>query len=81
MDIRSFAKNCIYCMSTTRVEKVPRPFGPSVHGTAPKGLLQFDYIEIGTSPTDENFLLMLRVNHSNYMWFFLLRLRKMLQIP
>ena len=59
-----------HCLSTQGGEKVPRPFGPAVHGTAPNDLVQFDYIEIGPSNTGEKYVLMVRDDHSDYKWFF-----------
>lgn len=49
---------------------MPRPFGPSVHGTSPNALLQFYYIEIAPSATGEKYVLMMRDDHSNYCWLF-----------
>jgi len=70
VDIRSFVRACIHCLSTTGGGKVPRPFGPATHGTKPNDLVQFDYLEIGPSKTGEKYLLLLRDDHSDYKWFF-----------
>lgn len=48
-DVRAFVRACIHCLSTAGGEKVPRPFGPSVHRTKANDLLQFDYIYLGAS--------------------------------
>lgn len=69
-DVRSFVRPCIHCLSTIGSGKVPRPFGPAVHGTAPNELLQFDYIELDESRTGEKYVLMLRDDHSDYKWSF-----------
>ena len=69
-DIENFVQSCIHCISTTGGEKVPRPLGPAVHGTAPNDLLQFDYIEIGPSRNADKYILMLRDDHSDYKWLF-----------
>jgi len=69
-DVRSFVRACIHCLSTTGGGKIPRPFGPSVHGTKANDLLQFDYIEIGPSGSGEKYILMLRDDLSDYKWFF-----------
>lgn len=50
-DVELFVQACIHCLSTTERECIPRPFGPSVHGTKPNELLQFDYIELGKATT------------------------------
>jgi len=69
-DVRSFVRACIHCLSTTGGGKIPRPFGPSAHGTKANDLLQFDYIELGPSTNGEKYVLMLRDDHSDYKWFF-----------
>lgn len=69
-DVRTFVRSCIHCLSTTGGERVPRPFGPAVHGTSPNDLLQFDYIEVAPSASAEKYVLMLRDDHSDYKWFF-----------
>lgn len=49
---------------------MPRPFGPSLHGTGRNDLLQFDYIDLGTSPDSARGVLMMRDDFSDYKWFF-----------
>ena len=65
-DVRSFVRACIHCLSTVGGGRVPRPFGPSVHGTAPNDLPQFDYIELGPSTDGCKYFLMRRDYHSDY---------------
>ena len=69
-DLRSFVRACIYCLSTVGGGKIPRPFFPSVHGTAPNVLIQFDDIELGPSTDGCKYVLMLRDDRSDYKWFF-----------
>lgn len=69
-DVRTFVHSCIHCLSTTGGGKIPRPFGPALHGTKPNDLLQFDYIEIAHGRSGEKYVLMLRDDHSNYAWFY-----------
>jgi transposase InsO family protein len=69
-DVQAFVRACIHCLSTVGGGKVPRPFGPAVHGTKPNDLLQFDYIELGPSQAGDKYVLMLRDDHSDYKWFF-----------
>lgn len=69
-DVAIFVRTCIHCLSTTGGETVPRPFGPSRHGTTPNALLQFDYIEMCSTPTGEKYILMLRDDHSGYSWLY-----------
>lgn len=69
-DVHSFVKACIHCISTLGDEKVRQPFGISAHGTQPDDLLQFDYVEISPSRTGQNYILMLRDDHSDYKLLF-----------
>lgn len=69
-DVRSFVRAYIHCLSTLGGEKIPRPFGPAVHGTKPNDLLQFDYIDIGPSNNGDNYVLMMRVDHSDYKMYY-----------
>lgn len=69
-DIRSFVRACIHCLSTTGGGKIPRPYGPAVHGTNPNDLLQFDYFDIGPSRTGEKYVLLLRDDATDYKWMF-----------
>lgn len=68
-DTQAFVRACIHCISTVRREKIPRPFGPAVHGTKPNDLLQLDYIELGPTERGHNYVLMLRDDHSDYKLF------------
>lgn len=69
-DVRSFVSACIQCLSTTGGEKVPRPFGPVLHGTSPNDLLQIDCIELGPSSQGVRYVLMIRDYYSSYRWIF-----------
>ena len=69
-DIRAFVRACIHCISTVGGGKVPRPFGPAFHGSAPNDVLQFHYIDMGLAADGTKYILMLRDDHSDYKWFF-----------
>lgn len=74
-DVHKFVRGCIHCISTTGGGSMPRPYGPSFHGTKPNDLLQFDYIELGSSVIGSKYVLMLRDDHSGYWWFYASRTR------
>lgn len=61
---------CIHCISTTGGEKIPRPFGPALHGSKTNDLLQFDYIDLGKAISGPKYVLMLCDDHSEYSWMF-----------
>lgn len=68
-DVRTFVRACIHCLSILGGEKIPRPFGPTVHGKKPNDLLQFNYIDLGPSNSCDKYVLMLRDDNSDYKWF------------
>lgn len=65
-DVKAFCRSCIHCVLTLGGLRVPRPFGPAVHGTEPNDLLLFNFLEIGPSNTDAKYLLLLRDDFSSY---------------
>ncbi len=67
-DIDSLVSHCIHCLSTTGGVRVPRRFGPAVHGTKATDLVQFDFIEMALSSTGPKYLLMIRDDFSSYCW-------------
>ena len=69
-NVALFVSSCIHCLLTVGGERTPRPFGPSVFGTHPNDLLQFDYIELGKSTMGDQYVLILRDDHSGYAWFY-----------
>lgn len=69
-DVTLFVTSCIRCLSTMRGDTVPRPFGPSRHGTTTNALLQFGYTEMCNSPTGEKYILMLHDYRSGYSWLY-----------
>lgn len=69
-DVDMFVSSCIHCLSTKGGGKVPHPLGQALLGTKPNELVQFDYIELGASRTGENYVLMVRDDHSGYSWSY-----------
>jgi len=69
-DVGTFVKRCIHCISTLKGKRVPRPFGPAVHGTFANDLVQFDYLEIAPGRDGVKYILMLRDDFSSYCWLF-----------
>lgn len=69
VDARTSMRSNSHCLSTTGGEKVPRPFGPSVHGDAPNDRLQFYYTGIAPSWTLDLYAPMLRDDRSDYKLF------------
>lgn len=47
---------------------VPSPLGVSVHGEKRNDFLEFNYIKISPSNTEDNYVLMLREDIKSYFW-------------
>lgn len=69
-DLKSIVYFYNHCLLTTKGKRIPRLYGPEIHGTAVNDLLQFDYMEIAPSVAAENYVLMLWDHHSDYKSFF-----------
>lgn len=66
VDVDTCVLPCIICFSTTDEGRFPRPFTFPIHGLSSYSLLQFDYVEIGSSLSDEKHVLMFRGVHYLY---------------
>lgn len=69
-EARLLCSACIHCLSTMGAERVPRSFGPSLHGTKANDLVQFDYQEMGPINMRDKYIVMIRDDHSEYSWFY-----------
>jgi len=69
-DVDAFIKGCIHCLSTLQGKKIPRPFGPAVHGTYANDLVQFDFLEIAPGRDGVKYILMVRDDFSSFCWLF-----------
>ena len=45
--VREFVRQCLRCVVTRAGEIVPRPYGETVHGTAPGEVFRFDFLYVG----------------------------------
>lgn len=50
--------------------KTPRLYDHAVHGTSANDFLQFAYISIALTASSEQYVVMLRDDHSSYCWLF-----------
>jgi len=76
--VTDFVKQCLHCMDSKAGEKVPRPLGETVHGTAPGEVVHVDYLYVGESgpmghdglDEDEGFkyILVMLDDMSNWVW-------------
>jgi hypothetical protein len=63
-DVKVFAQNCLRCVATIPVDKVPRPLGTQLHE-----ILHFDFLYIGLSRDGKyQHLLLLEDDLNGYLW-------------
>ena len=76
--VRDFVHQCLHCVDSRAGEVVPRPYGATVHGTAPGDVVHFDFLYVGASgpegdtglPDEHGFryVLVIMDDLSNYVW-------------
>ena len=47
--VREFVRQCLHGVDKRAGEIVPRPYGDTVHGTAPGEVVHFDFLYVGSS--------------------------------
>ncbi|MEP0580138.1 MAG: reverse transcriptase domain-containing protein [Marinobacter sp.] len=47
--VREFVRQCLHCVDTRAGALIPRPYGDTVHGTAPGEVVHFDFLYVGHS--------------------------------
>lgn len=61
----------MHCLYTVRGEKFPRSFGPTIHGTSPKDLVQYNYIvNVNDIWNSDKYVLTIQDNHADYKTFY-----------
>lgn len=76
--VREFVRQCLHCVDTRAGALIPRPYGDTVHGTAPGEVVHFDFLYVGRSgpegssglPDEDGFryVLVIMDDLSNYVW-------------
>jgi Integrase zinc binding domain len=67
-DIKTFCNTCLHCVSTIGGERMPRPLGEAIHADKPNEVLHFDYLYMGPSNKEDQYLLILKDDLSGYVW-------------
>ena len=47
--VREFIPQCLHCVDARAGEILPRPYGDTVHSTAPGEVVHFDFLYVGSS--------------------------------
>lgn len=69
-DVASFVQGCLHCIMTRTGEVVPRPLGHALHGDRPNEVLHMDYLYMGASTGQQEYLLVIRDDLSSYVWLW-----------
>ena len=65
-DIKAFVQSCLVCILSSSGEKVRRPLGSQVHASKVNELLHFDYLYVGESSNQKEYILILKDDFSGY---------------
>jgi Integrase zinc binding domain/Integrase core domain len=67
-DVKVFVGSCFHCISSAPGETTPRPLGEALHATKPNEVIHFDYLYMGPSTDDANYVLIVKDDYSSYVW-------------
>ncbi|OWZ02136.1 LOW QUALITY PROTEIN: hypothetical protein PHMEG_00026351, partial [Phytophthora megakarya] len=68
IDIDYFVKRCLHCASTVGGPPVPRVLGEAMHTDRPNELLDWDFLFMGESDTQREYVLVIKDDASKYVW-------------
>ena len=66
-DVETFCESCIHCLATDSGERLPRPFGHSIHASKPNEVLHFDFCFMGRSDSGAVYVLVLKDDLSSFV--------------
>ena len=67
-DISAFCASCFHCISTIGGKRSPRPMSHALHADMPNEIIHFDFLFMGASQTDEEYVLTIKDDLSSYTW-------------
>jgi hypothetical protein len=67
-NVKVFVGSCFHCIASAPVETTPRPRGEAMHATKPNEIIHFDYLYMGKSVDDAEYVLIVKDDFSNYVW-------------
>ncbi len=65
-DVKAFVKGCMVCLLSSSSDKVRRPLGSQIHAEKVRELLHFDYLYVGESSNNKEYILILKDDFSGY---------------
>jgi RNase H-like domain found in reverse transcriptase/Integrase zinc binding domain len=67
-DVKIFVGSCFHCIASSPGETTPRPRGEALRAIKPNEVIHFDYLYMGKSVDDAEFVLIVKDDFSNYVW-------------
>ena len=67
-DISAFCASCFHCISTIGGKRIPQPMGHALLADKPNEIIHFDFLFMGASQTDEEYVLIIKDDLSSYTW-------------
>ena len=67
-DVKAFVQSYLVCLLSASGDKVPRPLGHQLHAERVSELLHFDFLYIGESSTQDEYILILKDDFSGYVY-------------
>lgn len=70
-DVEQFCCSCLHCQLTTGGNHIPRPYGHSLHAEKPNEILHFDFLYMGPSTEDMEYIFLMRDDASSFVMCYL----------
>ena len=67
-DIAQFCRTCLHCALTSGGTRTPRPLGHAMHSDRPNELIHFDFLYLGPSTQEFQYVMIIKDDASLYTW-------------
>ncbi|ETO66354.1 hypothetical protein F444_16481 [Phytophthora nicotianae P1976] len=67
-DVVFFVRRCLHCASSTGGPPLSRPLGEAVHADKPNEVIHWDYLYMGKSDSDLQYVLVIKDDASKFVW-------------
>lgn len=67
-DVKAFTQDCLVCLLSAGGIKFPRPLGQRINADRVSELIHFDFLYIGESKSNHEYILMLKDDFSGYVF-------------
>ncbi|POM68501.1 Chromodomain containing hypothetical protein putative [Phytophthora palmivora] len=67
-DVDYFVGHCLHCASSTGGPPQPRPLGEAIHADKPNEVIHWDYLYMGKSDSDLEYVLVIKDDASKFVW-------------